>query len=70
MQTCIQIFLNTTNNKLRSLNSFEHTCPVSLSNLYSRNPGLFGPSVVRRGVTAGANITHETGRPKTKEQAI
>lgn len=43
-----------------------YTCPVSLLNLYSRNPGLFGPSVVRRGVTAGVNIIHETGRPKNQ----
>lgn len=49
---------------LFSKNMDVRTCPVSLSNLYNRNPGLLGPSVVRLGVTAGASMAHETGRPE------
>lgn len=41
------------------------TCPVSVSNLYSLKPGLFGPSLVCRGDTDGATIAQEIGRPVT-----
>lgn len=42
----------------------KRTSPVSRSNLYILNPGLFGPSCVLFGVTDGDNIAHEIGRPK------
>lgn len=39
------------------------TCPVSVSNLYSRIAGLLEPMLVFFGVTDGAIIIHETGIP-------
>lgn len=41
-----------------------NTCPVSLSNLYIRKPGLLAPSVVLFGVIEGARRAHDTGRPE------
>lgn len=38
------------------------TCPVLVSNLYNRKPGLLGPPTVF-GVTLGAIIIQDTGRP-------
>lgn len=39
------------------------TCPESVSNLYSRSPGLLEPTLTFLGVTDGAIIIHDTGFP-------